>query len=158
MTGARALVAIAAIAAMPGCGFALAQTAKVQPKEVFTGQAGLGGLTSQTDTDRGGGNLANVTSELGLRAGVGSNVDLGAAGYMGAGALIDAKWSLLDQGRREAIALRGGVGAAAPTAARDVVAADAAIPMVLKLRESGRNVEYCAFPMLDLKIKNYWKR
>lgn len=36
--------------------------------------------------------------------------------------------------------------------------ADAAIPMVRKLRESGRNVEYCAFPMLDLKIKNYWKR
>lgn len=36
--------------------------------------------------------------------------------------------------------------------------ADAAIPMVKKLRESGRNVEYCAFPMLDLKIKNYWKR
>ncbi|MDQ3219117.1 MAG: hypothetical protein M3Q26_00005, partial [Acidobacteriota bacterium] len=30
--------------------------------------------------------------------------------------------------------------------------ADAAIPMVLKLRESGRNVEYVAFPMLDLKI------
>jgi len=28
----------------------------------------------------------------------------------------------------------------------------------LKLRESGRSVEYCAFPMLDLKIKNYWKR
>lgn len=36
--------------------------------------------------------------------------------------------------------------------------ADAAIPMVETLRESGRNVEYCAFPMLDLKIKNYWKR
>ncbi len=36
--------------------------------------------------------------------------------------------------------------------------ADAAVPMVEKLRESGRNVEYCAFPMLDLKIKNYWKR
>lgn len=36
--------------------------------------------------------------------------------------------------------------------------ADAAIPMVMKLRESGRNVEYCAYPMLDLKIKNYWKR
>ena len=36
--------------------------------------------------------------------------------------------------------------------------ADAAIPMVMKLRESGRNVEYCAFPMLDLKIRNYWKR
>lgn len=36
--------------------------------------------------------------------------------------------------------------------------ADAAIDMVQKLRESGRNVEYCAFPMLDLKIKNYWKR
>ena len=36
--------------------------------------------------------------------------------------------------------------------------ADAAIPMVMKLRASGRNVEYCAFPMLDLKIKNYWKR
>ena len=36
--------------------------------------------------------------------------------------------------------------------------ADAAIPMVQKLRESGRNVEYCAFPMLDHKIKNYWKR
>ncbi len=36
--------------------------------------------------------------------------------------------------------------------------ADAAIPMVQKLRETGRNVEYVAFPMLDLKIKNYWKR
>jgi CheY-like chemotaxis protein len=36
--------------------------------------------------------------------------------------------------------------------------ADAAIPMVTKLRESGRNVEYCAFPMLDLKIRNYWQR
>jgi CheY-like chemotaxis protein len=36
--------------------------------------------------------------------------------------------------------------------------ADAAIPMVTTLRESGRNVEYCAFPYLDLKIKNYWKR
>ncbi len=36
--------------------------------------------------------------------------------------------------------------------------ADAAIKMVQKLREAGRNCEYCAFPMLDLKIKNYWKR
>jgi CheY-like chemotaxis protein len=36
--------------------------------------------------------------------------------------------------------------------------ADAAIKMVEKLRESGRTVEYCAFPMLDLKIRNYWKR
>jgi hypothetical protein len=36
--------------------------------------------------------------------------------------------------------------------------ADAAIPMVQKLRETGRNVEYCAFPMLDLKIRNYWQR
>ncbi len=36
--------------------------------------------------------------------------------------------------------------------------ADAAVLMVQKLRDGGRNVEYCAFPMLDLKIKNYWKR
>jgi len=36
--------------------------------------------------------------------------------------------------------------------------ADAAIPMVQKLRESGRSCEYVAFPMLGLKIKNYWKR
>ena len=37
--------------------------------------------------------------------------------------------------------------------------ADAAIKMVEKLRETGsRTVEYVAFPMLDLKIKNYWKR
>src|SRR5215213_2107468 len=36
--------------------------------------------------------------------------------------------------------------------------ADAAIRMVQKLRDSVRNCEYCAFPMLDLKIKNYWKR
>ena len=32
-----------------------------------------------------------------------------------------------------------------------------AIPMVEKLRETGRNAEYCAFPMLDLKISNYWR-
>jgi hypothetical protein len=30
--------------------------------------------------------------------------------------------------------------------------------MVQKLRETGRNVEYVAFPMLDMKIRNYWKR
>lgn len=36
--------------------------------------------------------------------------------------------------------------------------ADAAIRMVEKIRAAGRNCEYCAFPMLDLKIKNYWKR
>jgi CheY-like chemotaxis protein len=36
--------------------------------------------------------------------------------------------------------------------------ADAAIRMVEKLRESGRTVEYVPFPMLDAKIKNYWKR
>lgn len=36
--------------------------------------------------------------------------------------------------------------------------ADAAIPMVQTLRDSGRKVEYCAFPMLDMKIKNYWQR
>jgi CheY-like chemotaxis protein len=36
--------------------------------------------------------------------------------------------------------------------------ADAAIQMVQKIRESGRSCEYVAFPMLDLKIKNYWKR
>jgi CheY-like chemotaxis protein len=36
--------------------------------------------------------------------------------------------------------------------------ADAAIRMVEKLREKGRSVEYCAFTMLDLKIKNYWRR
>ncbi len=36
--------------------------------------------------------------------------------------------------------------------------ADGAIRMVEKLRESGRQVEYVPFPMLDMKIKNYWKR
>lgn len=36
--------------------------------------------------------------------------------------------------------------------------ADAAIQMVQKLRESGRNVEYVPFPMLDFKIKKYWER
>ena len=36
--------------------------------------------------------------------------------------------------------------------------ADAAIKMVEKLRETGRQVEYVPFPMLDIKIKNYWKR
>ena len=36
--------------------------------------------------------------------------------------------------------------------------ADAAIQMVQKIRDSGRTCEYVAFPMLDLKIKNYWKR
>ncbi len=36
--------------------------------------------------------------------------------------------------------------------------ADGAVRMVEKLRESGRQVEYVPFPMLDVKIKNYWKR
>jgi CheY-like chemotaxis protein len=35
--------------------------------------------------------------------------------------------------------------------------ADAAIRMVEKLRIAGRNVEYVPFPMLDARIKNYWK-
>ena len=36
--------------------------------------------------------------------------------------------------------------------------ADAAILMVQKIRDSGRSCEYVAFPLLDLKIKNYWRR
>lgn len=36
--------------------------------------------------------------------------------------------------------------------------ADAAVRMVEKLRETGRQVEYVPFPLLDVKIKNYWKR
>ena len=36
--------------------------------------------------------------------------------------------------------------------------ADGAVKMVEKLRESGRQVEYVPFPMLDVKIKNYWQR
>lgn len=36
--------------------------------------------------------------------------------------------------------------------------ADGAVRMVEKLRESGRQVEYVPFPMLDAKLKNYWKR
>lgn len=36
--------------------------------------------------------------------------------------------------------------------------ADGAVRMVEKLREFGRSVEYVPFPMLDMKIKNYWKR
>ncbi len=36
--------------------------------------------------------------------------------------------------------------------------ADGAIKMVEKLRETGRQVEYVPFPLLDMKIKNYWKR
>lgn len=35
---------------------------------------------------------------------------------------------------------------------------DAGIKMVEKLRETGRNAEYVPFPMLDIKIKHYWKR
>jgi hypothetical protein len=36
--------------------------------------------------------------------------------------------------------------------------ADAAIPMVEMLRAAGRNCEYCAYPLLDNKIRNYWQR
>ena len=35
--------------------------------------------------------------------------------------------------------------------------ADAAIRMVEKLRIAGRNVEYVPFPMLDARIRNYWR-
>lgn len=34
--------------------------------------------------------------------------------------------------------------------------ADGGLVMVEKLRESGRSAEYVPFPMLHLKIKNYW--
>lgn len=35
---------------------------------------------------------------------------------------------------------------------------DAGMRMVGSLREKGRNVEYVPFPLLDVKIQNYWKR
>lgn len=35
--------------------------------------------------------------------------------------------------------------------------ADGAIRMVEKLREAGRQVEYVPFPMLEQRIRNYWK-
>jgi hypothetical protein len=36
--------------------------------------------------------------------------------------------------------------------------ADGAVRMVEKLRECGRLVEYVPFPLLDMKISNYWKK
>ena len=36
--------------------------------------------------------------------------------------------------------------------------ADASVRMVEKLKESKRQVEYVAFPMLDLKIRDYWNK
>jgi CheY-like chemotaxis protein len=36
--------------------------------------------------------------------------------------------------------------------------ADAGIRMIEKMREAGRDAEYVPFPMLDIKIKHYWKR
>jgi CheY-like chemotaxis protein len=36
--------------------------------------------------------------------------------------------------------------------------ADGAVKMVEKLRETGRQVEYVPFPLLDIKIRNYWKK
>ncbi len=36
--------------------------------------------------------------------------------------------------------------------------ADGAVRMVEKLRETGRQVEYVPFPMLDAKINSYWKK
>ena len=36
--------------------------------------------------------------------------------------------------------------------------ADASVRMVEKLKESKRQVEYVAFPMLGLKIKHYWNK
>lgn len=35
---------------------------------------------------------------------------------------------------------------------------DAGMRMIEYLREKGRNVEYVPFPLLDIKIQNYWKR
>jgi hypothetical protein len=35
---------------------------------------------------------------------------------------------------------------------------DAGVRMIEKFRECGRSAEYVPFPMLDIKIKNYWKR
>jgi len=35
--------------------------------------------------------------------------------------------------------------------------ADGALKMVEKLRDSGRQVEYVPFPLLDAKLKTYWK-
>src|SRR4028118_1654355 len=35
---------------------------------------------------------------------------------------------------------------------------DAGVRMIEKLREAGRDAEYVPFPMLDIKIKNFWKR
>ena len=35
---------------------------------------------------------------------------------------------------------------------------DAGVRMMEKLREAGRDAEYVPFPMLDMKIKNFWKR
>ena len=35
---------------------------------------------------------------------------------------------------------------------------EAGVRMIEKLREAGREAEYVPFPLLDIKIRNYWKR
>lgn len=103
-------LAVGLALASGGCGFTLAQTAKVQPRGTTTFHAAAGALRSQTDEDRGGADQANLTADVGARVGVAERVDVGLGGFLGLGGQVDAKWSLLDQGRREAIALRGGLG------------------------------------------------
>jgi len=36
--------------------------------------------------------------------------------------------------------------------------AEASVKMIEVLKESGRQAEYVAFPMLDLKLKDYWNK
>ncbi len=94
-----------------GCGFALAQTAKVLPKGEGNTAIGGGVLSSQVDADRGGWRAPqDVATELGGRIGAGHSTDIGVNGYLGLGAMVDVKVSLLDQRRPGAVAVRAGFG------------------------------------------------
>lgn len=106
------MTSAALLACTNGCGLCLAQTAKTEPEGHGTVAFGAGAFVSETDDERGGFGPQNALTELSGRVGVASDVDVGVASYLGIGVLVDAKVSLLDQRRREAIAVRFGGGAA----------------------------------------------
>ena len=110
MRASLALVAALAILAA-GCGVGLMQSARTTPAGTFDVQLGAGYVHNDMVEERGRA-LGNFPLQLGTRYGISERVDVGAAMFMGLGALVDVKANLVGADQPLAVAVQGGLGGA----------------------------------------------
>ncbi len=147
--GARAIAASIALL-VAGCGYGQFQTAHTTPKGkvrvMLSGSFQYNGTFEERPV-----HVYNFPPQLDVRVGVHDRVDVGATVLMLGGALLDAKVNAMPPGHAFALAIRGGVGAAADIGEPGAWILHVPVCLIASYRIAGR-----VSPYVGLGYGFYW--